>query len=105
MLQHKGIQELQIQIDTNLDKVETSNRYLQNALDSLVQVSLQNQQGLDLLFLQQGYLYLAYGEECCFYAYHIGIVTQHLDGIQTGIEERKKDLNTNWYKQWFDWFP
>lgn len=77
-------------LTSNLDKVETSSRYIQNSLDPLVQVSLQNWWGLDLLFLQQGGLCQALGEKYGFYADHSGIVTQNLHKIRKGIKERKK---------------
>ena len=98
-------QELRMQIDVNLDRVETTLRYFKKSLDSLALVVLQNWRGLDLLALEQGGICRALGEECCFYADYSGIITKNLDKIRKGIEDRRLNYDQGWFSQWFDWSP
>lgn len=53
------------QLTLTLEKTETAIRYLQKSLDSLSMVTLQNRRWLDLIFMEQGGICRALGEECC----------------------------------------
>jgi hypothetical protein len=74
ILQDKNYRVLQIAIDSDLKNLEQSITKLEESLNFLAEVTIQNRRGLDLLFMQQGGLCAALGEECCFYVNHSGVI-------------------------------
>ena len=80
--------------------------YLEKQVDSLAEVALQNRRGLDLLFLQQGGLCAALGEDCCLYANHSGLIRENIRTLTKRLKEREgEDENSNWYASLFKTSP
>ena len=77
-LQEKSYNSLKLDTDQDSQCLEKSIACLEGNVDSLAEGVLQNRLGLDLVFLQQGGLCAALGEECCFYVNHSGIIRESL---------------------------
>ena len=70
------------QIDQDISELERNIDKLSESVNSLAEVVLQNRRGLDVLFLQQGGLCMALGEQCCFYVNNSGIIKQTLSQVR-----------------------
>ena len=62
-----GDKNLIVQVDIDKDHLKNSVLHLEALLDSLAEVLLLNQKGLNLILLRQGIFCTSLGETCCFY--------------------------------------
>lgn len=61
----------------DLDHLENSPSYLEAQLDSLADTVLQNQRGLDLLFMRPEGLCRVLKETCCFYVNQSRVIREN----------------------------
>ena len=90
-LQEKNYNNVKTDIDEDIQHLEKSNSPLEHHVACLTEVVLQNRQGLNLVFLQQGRLCAALHKECCFYAIQSGVIRETLTKVREII-----DAKGNW---------
>jgi hypothetical protein len=91
MLQEKNYNSLKADIDEDIQCIEKLISHLECNVDSLPEVMLQNRQGLDLVFLQQGGLCAALCEKWFFYVNHSGVIRVALAKVRDSIDRHQRE--------------
>ncbi|EGV93674.1 Envelope glycoprotein [Cricetulus griseus] len=99
--------ELKNAMMADLKELEKSITRLEESLASLAEVALQNQRGLDLLFLKEGGLCVALREECWFYVNHSGVIRDSMTKLRERLVKRQWEAKAQqgWFKGWFNRTP
>ena len=101
-----SLRKLSQEFSKDISLLQDQVAYLEEQVDSLAEVALQNRRGLDLLFLQQGGLCVALGEDCCLYANHSGVIRESIKTLTTRLREREQvSDSTNWFASLFQSSP
>lgn len=101
ILQDQNYKDLRLTIEADLKDIESSMTKLEESLTSLTGVALQNRRGLAVLFLQQGGLCAALGEECCFFVYHSRIIKKSIAQLRKRML-KMQNKPTNYYENLFN---
>jgi hypothetical protein len=91
MLKGGNYNSLKTDINEDIQCLGKSIPHLEHNMGSLAEVALQNRQGLDLVFLQQGGLCATFREECCFYANHSGVIRESLAKVRESVDMHQRE--------------
>ncbi|XP_012922858.1 endogenous retrovirus group S71 member 1 Env polyprotein-like [Heterocephalus glaber] len=107
VVQDANFKALTQQVKIDLGLIAKSVSHLEKQVDSLAEMVLQNRQGLDLLFMKEGGLCAALGEQCCYYANKSRIIRDTLATVNNHLLEKYDRLeeNSGWYQSLFNWSP
>ena len=96
--------QLSEQVEKDLAQLHSATSFLEQA-DSLAEVVLKNLWALDLLCLKEGELFMAPGEQCCFYTNHSGVIRNTFAEVKTNLHNRKpeRQQDMNWFEKIFNW--
>ncbi|KAF0884412.1 ENVT1 protein, partial [Crocuta crocuta] len=106
-IQDVNFKSLSQQVAQDLGLLTQSVAHLEGQVDFLAEMVLQNWQGLDLLFMKEGGLCMALGEQCCYYANKSGIIQDTLAPVNQHLLTKydQREANYGWFQSLFSWSP
>ncbi|XP_045705488.1 syncytin-1-like [Phyllostomus hastatus] len=84
--------KLSAQLSEDMDNAADSLTTLQQQINSLAEVTLQNQRALDLITPEKGGTCTFLGKECCYFVNQSGIVAKKVKELKENIRIRAKEL-------------
>ncbi|XP_012934307.1 endogenous retrovirus group S71 member 1 Env polyprotein-like [Heterocephalus glaber] len=107
-VQEANFKALTQQVKIDLGLITKSVSHLEKQVDSLRKWSSRTAEvSIDLLFMKEGGLCAALGEQCCYYANKSGVIRPTLATVNKHLQEKYDRLeeNSGWYQSLFNWSP
>ncbi|KAF0873326.1 ENVT1 protein, partial [Crocuta crocuta] len=106
-IQDVNFKSLSQQVAQDMGLLTQSVAHQEGQVNSLAEMMLQNRRGLDLLFMKEGGLRVALGEQCCYYANKSGIIPDTLATVNQHLLTKydQREANYGSFQSLFDWSP
>lgn len=90
MAWNENLRELSKQLNQELVILEDFISRQEKQVESLAEVVLQNQRGLNLFLMKEGRFHVTLGGTCCFYVNLFGIVREELAKVREDLRKREE---------------